>query len=297
MARKKRRKAVRVQGGQGPEASRTAAPVRLKADAWVLVLAAVGLLLTGYLTVVAWGSGAPAFCAQGGGCDVVQGSRWSTLFGLPLALWGLGLYALIALVAVTGSAPTARWRRLSRLTLLGLAISVYLTIVGLVALDAACGWCLASLGVMAVLFAVVHLRRPGAPAGDRSWASWWLGGGLLALGAVAALHVVLGGVLDRRPENPRVAALVDHLAATGARYYGASWCGSCARQTRMFGASAPRLPYVECSPGGRGGPMARECSAAGVTSYPTWELNGALYEGIQSPEDLERLSGFTWEGR
>lgn len=294
MARKKRR---RVQGGSRPEAPRAAAPARLKPDAWVLALAAVGLLLTGYLTVAAWSSGAPAFCAQGGGCDVVQGSRWSTLFGLPLALWGLGLYALIALVAVTGSAPTARWRRLSRLTLLGLAISVYLTIVGLVALDATCGWCLASLAVMAVLFAVVHLRRPGAPAGDGSWASWWLGGGLLALGMVAALHVVLGGVLDRRPENPRVAALVDHLADTGARYYGASWCGSCARQTRMFGASAPRLPYVECSPGGRGGPMARECSAAGVTSYPTWQVNGVLYEGIQTPADLERLSGFAWEAR
>ena len=109
--------------------------------------------------------------------------------------------------------------------------------------------------------------------------------------------MVLGGVLDRRPEYPRVAALVDHLADTGARYYGASWCGSCARQTRMFGASAPRLPYVECSPGGRGGPMARECSAAGVTSYPTWQVNGALYEGIQTPADLERLSGFAWEAR
>src|SRR5690606_76252 len=149
-----------------------------------------------------------------------------------------------------GSAPAARWRRLSRLTALGLAISAYLTVVGIVALDATCGWCLASLAVMAALFAVVHLRRPGAPAGGRAWGSWWLGNGLLAVGVVVALQVVLGGVLDRRPENPRVAALVDHLDDIGARYYGASWCGSCARQTRMFGASASRLPYVECSPQG-----------------------------------------------
>lgn len=293
MARKKRK--PRPRRTPAPAAARPQPARRPKPDAWVLALAALGMLLTGYLTVAAWGGDAPAFCAQGGGCDVVQGSRWSSLFGLPLALWGFGLYALIGLAAVTGSAPAARWRRLSRLTLLGLAISVYLTAVGIVALDATCGWCLASLATMAALFARVHLRRPGAPSAGGTWASWWLGNGLLALGVVAALQVVLGGVLDRRPENPRVAALVDHLDQIGARYYGASWCGSCARQTRMFGASASRLPYVECSPQGRGGPVARECVAAGVSSYPSWEINGLVYPGIHAPEELAGLSGFAWE--
>lgn len=292
MARKKRKQSRRA---PAPAPARPQPARRLRPDAWVLALAAAGMLLTGYLAMAAWGGGAPAFCAQGGGCDVIQGSRWSSLFGLPMALWGFGLYALVALAAATGSAPAARWRRLSRLTALGLAISAYLTVVGIVALDATCGWCLASLAVMAALFAVVHLRRPGAPAGGGTWGSWWLGNGLLAVGVVVALHVVLGGVLDRRPENPRVAALVDHLDDIGARYYGASWCGSCARQTRMFGASASRLPYVECSPHGRGGPVARECAAAGVSSYPSWEINGLVYAGIHTPEELAGLSGFAWD--
>lgn len=291
MAKKKRKPQTRpgqAKAPPGPQPGRQ----RLAPDYVVLALAAVGLLLTAYLTLAAWGDSAPALCAPGGGCDVIQDSRWSRLLGLPLALWGFGLYALIALAVVTGSVPTVRWRRLSRLTLLGLAISVYLTVVGIVALDAVCGWCLASLATMAALFAAVHLRRPGAPADGRTWGSWWLGNGLLALGVVVALQLVLGGVLERRPENPRVAALVDHLDAIGARYYGASWCGSCARQTRMFGASAKRLPYVECSPQGRGGPPARECVAAGVSSYPTWEINGVLHPGIQTPAELEQLSGF-----
>lgn len=294
MAKKKRKPQPRRDRAPAPAQPRSL-PRRLKPDPWILALAAIGLLLTGYLTLAAWAEGAPAFCAQGGGCDVIQGSRWSRLLGLPLALWGFGLYALIALVAVTGSAPAARWRWLSRLTLLGLAISVHLTVVGIVALDATCGWCLASLATMAALFAVVHLRRPGRPSGEGTWRSWWLGNGLLAVGVVVALQLALGGVLERRPENPRVAALVDHLEITGARYYGASWCGSCARQTRMFGASAGRLPYVECSPQGRGGPVARECAVAGVSSYPSWEINGLVYPGIHTPQELAGLSGFVWE--
>ncbi|MEN1944743.1 vitamin K epoxide reductase family protein [Luteimonas sp. MJ293] len=291
MARKKRRPSGQKQPGTGVAGQPRPQP-RLKPDPWILSLAVIGLLLTAYLALA---GGAPAFCAEGGGCDVVQGSRWSSLLGLPLAVWGFGLYALIALAAATGYAPSTRWRRLSRLTALGLAISLYLTLVGIVALDAVCGWCLVSLAIMATLFALVHLRRPGAPSGTQSWSSWWLGNAFLAVGVVVALQLVLGGVLDRRPENPRVAALVDHLQATGARYYGASWCGSCARQTRMFGASAGRLPYVECSPQGRGGPVARECSAAGVSSYPSWQINDLMHSGIRTPEELAQLSGFPWD--
>lgn len=295
MARRKQRKPARkrVQPAPAsqPEQARTR---RLQPDVWILGLAALGLVLTGYLTLVAWGDGTPALCSEGGGCEVVQGSRWSSLLGLPLALWGFGLYALIALSAATGPTPAARWRRLSRLSLLGLVLSVYFTVVGIVDLGATCGWCLASLATMAALFALVHLRRSGAPLGQGSWGSWWLGNGLVVLGVVIVLQAVLGGVLDRRPENPRLVALADHLEETGARYYGASWCGSCARQDRLFGASAPRLPYVECSPAGRGGPTARECVEAGVTSYPTWQINGLLHPGVQTPQDLARLSGFDW---
>ena len=120
--------------------------------------------------------------------------------------------------------------------------------------------------------------------------------GLYHVAILVPDRAVLGGVLDRRPENPKVASLVEHLQDTGARYYGASWCGSCARQNRLFGASAARLPYVECSPQGRGGPIARECREAGVASYPSWEINGLLHTGVQTPQDLARLSGFDWDG-
>ncbi|AOH37335.2 vitamin K epoxide reductase family protein [Luteimonas sp. JM171] len=296
MARRKHRKPARTRPSQGQAPQAPRAQSRPRSDAWVLALAALGMLLTGYLTLVAWGDGTPALCAEGGDCDAIQGSRWSSFLGLPMALWGFALYALIALAAATGATLAARWRHLSRLTLLGVAVSVYLTIAGLVDVGATCGWCLASLALMAALFALVHLRRPGAPLGQGRWTSWWLGNGLVVIGVVLVLQLVLGDVLDRRPENPRLVALAEHLQATGARYYGASWCGSCARQNRLFGASAERLPYVECSPAGRGGPTARACVEAGVSSYPTWQINGLMHTGVQTPPDLARLSGFDWEG-
>ena len=45
----------------------------------------------------------------------------------------------------------------------------------------------------------------------------------------------------------------------------------------MFGAAAKRLPYIECSMGGQGTPQTTECRNAGITTYPTWEIDGKRY--------------------
>lgn len=89
----------------------------------------------------------------------------------------------------------------------------------------------------------------------------------------------------------QLAALADHLKQSGAVFYGAYWCPHCQEQKQRFGASASRLPYVECDPRGTG---ARPdlCQAAGVRAYPTWVLGGQMIEGTISPAELARRSGF-----
>lgn len=267
-------------------------------DRGALVLAALGMLVTAYLTVVAWTRADVAFCTAGSGCDVIQQSEWSTLLGLPMALWGFGVYALIAFVAAyRRTTPLRRWRWLWRLALLGVAISLYLTLVGLLVLKAVCIWCLLSLAILCGLFVLLNLRRPeGAPGHGTSWLNWWLGHGLPALLLIGLLHVHLGGLLAQRPENPKMAALVTHLERTGAKYYGASWCVNCRRQSRLFGVSADRLPYVECSPAGQGGPVAPACLDAGITAYPTWVIRGQRYTQVMPPEEVAALAGFDWAG-
>ncbi len=82
------------------------------------------------------------------------------------------------------------------------------------------------------------------------------------------------------PEDPVVQALAEHLEL-GALFYGASWCPHCQQQKALFGASAGRLPQVECSPGGR-------TSAVGLVQrrrHPElsqWVINEAVVHAGQT---------------
>src|SRR3990167_786610 len=62
------------------------------------------------------------------------------------------------------------------------------------------------------------------------------------------------------------------LKEKGAVFYGTFWCQYCQKQKALFGKSAKRLPYVECStPDGRGQSLI--CQNKKIESYPTWEFN------------------------
>ena len=63
-------------------------------------------------------------------------------------------------------------------------------------------------------------------------------------------------------------------------------------QKDLFGASADRLPYVECSPQGRGGPKASVCIKEKINSYPTWFIKGKRYQGVLKPDRLATLAGY-----
>ncbi|MBK5255312.1 MAG: hypothetical protein JJE39_04700, partial [Vicinamibacteria bacterium] len=58
------------------------------------------MLLSRHYGVPLFGEAVLAACGEGGGCDIVSQSRYSTLFGIPLAAWGLFFYgSLLALLA------------------------------------------------------------------------------------------------------------------------------------------------------------------------------------------------------
>ena len=87
--------------------------------------------------------------------------------------------------------------------------------------------------------------------------------------------------------------LAKHLTAIGATKYGAWWCPHCHAQQTLFGKDAFKyVTYVECDEEGID-PQPNACRAAGVQSYPTWEINGQTYAGVQSLQSLASVSGYT----
>ncbi|NKI34971.1 vitamin K epoxide reductase family protein [Wenzhouxiangella sp. XN79A] len=263
---------------------------KLQPDRVVAVLAGLGVLITAFLTFTGLTAQAPLFCGPDSGCDLVQNSRYATLLGLPVALWGLLMYLAILWSAVLLPPRLKRWRRLAWLTTIGLAISVYFTLTGWLALDAWCGWCLASQVVMLALLIVVFARRPESAPGE-PWPRFAGALVLVAVFAAGGLHAWQNGWL-LPPEDPQLRGLAEHLEARGAKYYGAFWCPNCQDQRQMFGRSADRLPYVECSPNGRRGSVAVECVINDIDSYPTWVIDGRQHQRVLSLDELARLSGY-----
>jgi uncharacterized membrane protein len=131
----------------------------------VAVLALVGLLVSAYLTLYKLGYLGAIQCGVGG-CEVVQASQYSMLFGLPVAMWGMGAYLTLLAVALVGVQPRwaeARWipATLFGVSAFGVAFSAYLTYLSGAVIGAFCQWCLVSATTISLvfLFSLPELRR------------------------------------------------------------------------------------------------------------------------------------------
>ena len=262
----------------------------------LLVLAVLGMALSAYLSFTAWQGKLVVFCTEGAGCDVVLNSRWSTLFGMPTSFWGFLTYALLAAVAWNRYADT-QWRWAWVISLFGLLFSLYLTSISFFELKAACPYCLTSLGIITIIFIMTTLQRPeNLP--KFSWGPW-LGKTVgVAAAAIVALHLHYAGYWGDgpKPEDPWVRALAEHLTKSDVKFYGASWCPHCQEQKKLFGGSAKRIPYIECSPGGPQAPQASVCKELDIKSYPTWVINGQRQTGVLPLDTLAQLSKFDYQG-
>lgn len=256
----------------------------------LLVLATIGILLTSYILYTDYIGSRLQGCSVGSACDIVLTSKWARFLGAPTAFWGFLSYVTLATLAF--SWKPSRWKLAWPVAVFGFCFSVYLTTVSLTILDAACPYCLTSLTLMTLIAGVTTFQRPELPG-----FSWMRTGGTV-LGTAAAVilvaHLNYTGLLGEPPttEDPRSRALAIHLSNYGAKMYGASWCPHCQQQKEMFGLSASRLPYVECSPGGQGQPQAAICRNLGITIYPTWIIDGKRTSEVMSFQQLAEATGF-----
>jgi uncharacterized membrane protein len=308
MSRKSRRSGKRESGNEIPPSEHRAEARVAKArggampergphalDRWLFGLALAGIVLTLYLTLTAWFGEQPAFCGADSECGLVQQSRWATLLGVPIAVWGFLTYALLARLSWRLRTRPSSWRTALLVAAVGAGVSWYLAAISLFVLEALCVYCLGSFAIANALLVLLLLRRP-AHMPEHAWAEALpipVGAAVIVV-SMLALH--FSGIFDPAagPEKPQLKALAIHLRDTGARFYGTYWCPNCQEQKALFEASADRLPYVECTPGGRNGPISVACVTNDIKRYPTWIIRGVHHAGVMSASELARLSGFEW---
>ncbi len=128
----------------------------------ILGLSALGIGVGIYLTVVRLAR-TTAVCFGGSGCEAVEASRYSTLLGVPVALFGVLALAMVAVATWTWLAGSGRFRKFSMLTVLstattGAAYSVFLTAISAFEIRSFCPWCLVSTGCLLAIFALSFRR-------------------------------------------------------------------------------------------------------------------------------------------
>lgn len=124
----------------------------------VIALATVGI--AAYLLQAHY-AGTSVVCSTGG-CETVAQSRYSEIFGVPVALIGLvGSVAILGSLAIRGALGRATGLAL---TLSGLIFAAYLIAVQVLVIGAVCEWCVANDALIAVLALLALWRARSADA-------------------------------------------------------------------------------------------------------------------------------------
>jgi uncharacterized membrane protein len=138
-------------------AAELAAPGR--ATWWIATgLALAGALVAGYLITVHY-TGQAAFCSGVGGCETVNSSPYSVLFGVPVAAYGFATYLVVAACSLWQArhpSPVLTWPALVAfgLAVVGVLFSAWLTYLELFVIHAICPWCVTSAVIVTLLAAV-----------------------------------------------------------------------------------------------------------------------------------------------
>jgi len=300
---------------------------RRRSNSWIhlrsrLLLGAIailGALLTAYLTLVKL-TGGSAACPTNG-CNQVLSSPYASLFGLPLTLFGCLAYAAMASfalgpLAINPAKNSALRTKLDNQTWLLLfagatamvIFSGYLMYILATEIKAACLYCFASAAFSLCLFILTLIGRAWEDIGQLLFTGVVVG----MVSLVGTLGIYSNTVTAESPSpsptssaaseklsppattssGPAEIALAQHLQQIDAKEYGAYWCPHCYEQKQLFGKEAEEyINYIECAADAINS-QADLCKAAGIKGYPTWEIKGQLYSGIQPLTELARVSGY-----
>jgi uncharacterized membrane protein len=161
------------------------------------ILASGGMALTGYLTYEKLTLGKVAGCSSGGACEIVLTSVYANVFGIPLTIFGLALYASVLGTALWPNLGPRRSLGLLGLTTVGAVFSLYLLGLIFFELQAVCPYCLTSVGLWLTLFALSVIYVIKGPLEQRKWA--------IQVASLLAITTALGaaGLYTFQKNTPR----------------------------------------------------------------------------------------------
>ena len=139
-------------------------------DKWLykasIVLVVIGILVSIYMTIYKLTDN-NNMCLGNGGCSVVNSSKYSEIYGIPVALVGVGGYlAILALHLLENRNNHMRANATLYIfgaALTGFLFTLYLIYVEIALLKALCPFCLTSQIVMTIIFIISVIRLVRQP--------------------------------------------------------------------------------------------------------------------------------------
>ncbi len=139
-------------------------------DKWLyrisIALTVLGILVSVYMTIYKLTDN-NSMCIGNGDCKIVNASRYSEIYGIPVALVGVVGYASILAVLLLEKRGEFMLNNATMITfalaLLGFLFTLYLIFVEVVYLKALCPFCLTSQIAMTILFILSVLRLVRQP--------------------------------------------------------------------------------------------------------------------------------------
>ncbi len=125
-----------------------------------VLLALIGLAISSYLAYVHYSP--EALVCGSGGCGIVQSSKYSTMFGIPIALFGVAMFITLIVGLVLREMRTD-WADLISTGILMILVAAvlywaYLTWLELRVIYAVCQWCVATSIATVILLGVESFR-------------------------------------------------------------------------------------------------------------------------------------------
>lgn len=254
----------------------------------ILILSIVGIVTSLSLMNNHFSESSDGFCDinERVSCSIVNTSKYSEIFNVPVALFGAIWFLFLFLMARSIKKKSETSNLMLLWCFLGLLFIIYM-IIAEIMLNALCLFCtiVHALIIIAFILSIkladtkdifkkLSINIPAILMKSKKW--------IVAIIILNLIPLLLFNVWQGEEEN--YDKLAKCMTEKGVKMYGSYRCGVCAKTSGMFGASFQYIDEIECHPQGQN-PQTELCIEKKLEGTPTWVLE-------KDDEEIKRNTGF-----